>query len=154
MPVFQSARASAWSPPIPLAITLMLAMDTPNGLLAAMPKRARLSRSWRVVFARSAASAAATPSAIPRLENAAFLVLAHVVPGEHAAVHRDIGIRRKRLRHREREPEIEERVRALDRVRNHSAGEDDGLSERGLADDFRGLRHRVRAVDHHDAWLR
>ncbi len=57
-PVSQSAAASSWLRPSRFASTFRLAIDTPKGLVAVMPNRARLSRS-RFVLIRSSATRAA-----------------------------------------------------------------------------------------------
>ena len=61
-PVSQRAAASSWLRPRRLASTWMLAIDTPNALLAVMPNRARFSRSRWVLICSSDESAAWTSS--------------------------------------------------------------------------------------------
>src|SRR5205807_4202522 len=60
-------------------------------------------------------------------EEARAAVFPHSVPVEAAAVHRDVDARRQRLHERQRAAEIEEAVRAAERVGDHRAREDDGF---------------------------
>src|ERR1043166_7903593 len=62
-----------------------------------------------------------------RLEHARLPVLAHGVPPEMPAVHRHVDARWQHLNERQRAAEIEQSVRAAERVRDHRAGQDDRL---------------------------
>ena len=82
-------------------------------------------------------------------------VLPHPVPVEAAAVHRDVDARRQRLHERQRAAEVEQAVRAAERVRDHRAGQDDGLAggrQRGR-ERRGGFHHRVGAVRDQDPRL-
>src|SRR5436190_15199318 len=57
------------------------------------------------------------------LECSRGFVLAHVVPVEAPPVHGHVDAVRKRLRERERAAEVEEAVRAAERVGHHRSGE-------------------------------
>src|SRR5471032_2352854 len=61
------------------------------------------------------------------LESSAVAILPHPVPLEASAVHRDVDAGRERLHERQRAAQVEQSVRASERVRNHRAGQDDRL---------------------------
>ena len=85
------------------------------------------------------------------LEAAVRGVLADAVPGKVLTVHRDVDAGRQHLDERQRAAEVEQPVRAPERIRHHRSGEHDGLAvEPGTGQRPRGLDHRVGAVgDHH-----
>src|SRR5207253_2151795 len=61
------------------------------------------------------------------LEHAQRRVLPHAVPGEAPSVHRDVDAGRQDLHEGERASQVEEPVRASERVRDHRPGQDDRL---------------------------
>lgn len=76
----------------------------------------------------------------------ALAIFAHVVPRKIFAVHRNVNAVRQRLHERQRAAEIEQAVRAAERIRNHRAGEDDGFLFNMFSQHLRRFHHRVGAV--------
>ena len=89
----------------------------------------------------------------PPFEHSGLAVLPHRVPREVLAVHRDVDARRQHLRERQRAAEVEQPIRAAERVRNHRAGQDDRLAAHTAGNRRRRLDHRVGAVRDDDARL-
>src|SRR6516225_8340987 len=60
-----------------------------------------------------------------RLEGSGVSVLSHAIPLEAAAVHRDVDAGRQNLDERQRAAQVEQPVRAAERVRDHRTGQHD-----------------------------